>query len=418
MSQRTSQLLIECLCAAHKRAENSGLAQLAESDWHSVIASAAKHGLCPLLYTRLAAVASAVNIPETVLAPLRQTSLLNGLRNQLLYKDLAQALLALRQHRVQVIVLKGAHLGQLVYESMASRQMADIDLLVEESSLPKAAATLIVLGYSCEIQANGVQAWRETHAGAHHLPSFTKAAHPRIEVHWTLPYSPDSGTIAECWQRARLAALSGVEAQVLSHEDLIVQLCLHCKLHRFSQGIRPVWDISAVIRRYEKELDWEGLLACARAWRAERCVHLGLWLAKKLMQAPVPEGVLGCLQPEEFEARWASLAEAIVLAGEDVRPAERYATSLAEACATWRSAASVSQKARTLLRWMFPARGQMARYMAQNHALSRRPIHTCTSYATRMLDLLRLSVRIARQGQWRNFGQRLRWDRWLNERSA
>src|ERR1035437_5351918 len=147
----SDQRLLDCLCSAPDPASKAQLAEFAASDWNRVVASATKHGVRPLLYERLASVASVAKVPDTMLALLRESFLVNGLRNVLLYQDLGDVLEGFQQESIPVIVLKGAHLAHLVYETIASRQMADIDLLVKPSDLPKAAARLIKLGYACEI---------------------------------------------------------------------------------------------------------------------------------------------------------------------------------------------------------------------------------------------------------------------------
>jgi hypothetical protein len=376
----------------------------------------------PVLYERLAPVASAGEIPNTVLALLRESYLVNGLRNALLYQDLREVLGGFHWQSIPVIVLKGAHLAHLVYETIASRQMADIDLLVKQSDLPKAAASLIKLGYSCEIEVCDIQAWRETHPGSHHLPSFAKPAHPRIEIHWTILHLRDPGEIAGCWQRARPAIIAGIETRVLSPEDLVVHICLHSRLHRFSQGLRPLWDLSQAIRHHQREIKWDQVRSCARAWQAERCVHLGLWLGKILMHAPVPETVLKSLQPDDFDADWAALAQEIVLAGEDVPLKTKYAMRLAEVCLTWRRSPSYSDKLGLLLRQAFPSRGYMKQYLAQKHSLPLSPIRALTCHLTRVIDILGMCARAAKdwvsEGQSSDCGRRLRWNRWLDETAS
>ena len=357
-----------------------------------------------------------------MLALLRESYLVNGLRNAILYGDLREVLGDFHQQSIPVIVLKGAHLAHLVYENIASRPMADIDLLVRPSDLPKAAARLIKLGYACEIKAADTPAWREMHPGLHHLPSFAKRGHPRIEIHWTIHHLRDPGDIACCWQRARPAIIAGIQTQVLSPEDLVVYICLHSRLHRFSQGLRPLWDLSQAIRHHEMEINWNMVLSIARAWQADRCVHLGLWLANELMRAPVPEVVLTSLQPADFDAEWAALAKEIVLAGEEVPRKTKYAMRLAEVLLAWRRSASYSDKVRLFLREMFPSRGYMKLYLAQKQSPPLNPIRALTCRLARATRILGMCVRLAEdwafEGQSSDCRRRLRWNRWLDETAS
>jgi hypothetical protein len=414
---QSDQRLLECLGGACGLGKDSGCAQLSESEWEAVALSAAKHGLRPLLYERLAFNTSLVKVPDKVLAPLREAFLTNGLRNALLYRDLEQVVGAFRQKGLPVIVLKGAHLAPTVYQIIASRPMADIDLLVKPNDLEKAAVTLLENGYSFEVEPGRIETWRLQHPGSHHLPSFSKPPHPRLELHWVISAPPLSVEAPDVWQEARLANLAGVEARVLSPEDLLIHLCLHARLHQFSQGLRPVCDLSAALHHYQSKLDWSKVIRRSNAWHAQRCVYVGLWLGKQLMRAPVPDCVLRALQPNGWEARWAALAVEIVLAGAELAPETAYALCLADPRLRWGRAASLSGKLRFLGRKLFPGRHHMSRYMAEKHSLPLSPLRTYTCYLTRALDLLGVGVRLAGQrvlrGQISASARRVRWNGWL-----
>ena len=96
----SDQRLLDCLCSAPDPVSKVQLAELAELDWNRVVASATKHGVRPLLYERLASVASTAGIPDTVLTLLRESFLVNGLRNVLLYQDLGDVLEGFQQQGI------------------------------------------------------------------------------------------------------------------------------------------------------------------------------------------------------------------------------------------------------------------------------------------------------------------------------
>jgi len=370
-----------------------------------------------LLYERLAAATLDVEVPEKILESLRESFLINSLQNSLLYQDLRGVLGAFRQKGIAVIVLKGAHLAELVYQTIASRQMADIDILVEPSDLTEAAAALLENGYSSAILARDAEAWRLRHPNSHHLPAFAKPLHPRIEVHWTISAPSNPEAALNIWEESRSVCIAGVEARVLSPEDLLIHLCLHARLHRFGQGLRPVCDMSAAIRRYQEELDWNKVLTRTKTWHAEKCVHLGLWLGKKLMRAPVPDSILTALWPNGLEAPWAELAVEIVFAGTGVRPETEYALQLLDPRLRWGGAISLSGKLGLLRRKLFPDRDHMAEYMAQQHSHPLPPLRSYTCYLIRVLDLLGAGVRLLNQaarGRSSDTARRLRWNHWLD----
>jgi hypothetical protein len=414
----SDQLLLDCLCLEPGHTGKAQLAEMAELDWERLMASATKHGVRPLLYERLSAVASSMGVPDAVLVPLRESFLMNSLRNGVLYRDLRAVLEVFQQQSIPVIVLKGAHLAQLVYKSIGSRQMADTDLLVRPDDLRRAAEALLAGGYACELEPGTIEAWRIQHPGSHHLPYFTNPPHPRIELHWTIGAPPSSREAPDVWAEAGSAHIAGVITQVLSPEDLLIHLCLHSRRHWFSQGLRPVCDLSAAVRHYQGDLNWSKVVAKARAWRAERWVHLGLWLGKTLLQAPVPEAALTALQPDGLEDRWAALTVDIVLSGAEAPPELAYALSFLNQRPGWGSGASLSGRVKYFIQKIIPSRAYMSGYMAQKYSLPLSPLRRYTCYLTRALDFVCVSGRLA--WQWVGRGQssagarRLHWSAWLD----
>ena len=91
---------------------------------------AAGHGVLPLLYECLTTGAGPPAVPERVLQRLRNGFLMNGAKNALLFKDLAQVLRALEQANIPVIVLH-----------IAVRTMNEIDLLVGRNNCCICAST-------------------------------------------------------------------------------------------------------------------------------------------------------------------------------------------------------------------------------------------------------------------------------------
>src|ERR1035437_6319732 len=108
---KSDRRLLDCLGGLPEETNDGRRAQLQESDWQGVAVSALKHGLRPLLYERFTADTAKLDVPDTVLKPLREAYLVNALRNGLLYRNLGMVLGAFRQKGIAVIVLKGAHLA-------------------------------------------------------------------------------------------------------------------------------------------------------------------------------------------------------------------------------------------------------------------------------------------------------------------
>ncbi len=229
----------------------------------------------------------------------------SAIRNTGLYRELGQVLAALRDAAVPAIVLKGAHLGEIVYDNIALRPMVDVDILVQKADLLRAGEKLLELGYTCR------QAWRDVaDAAHHHLPPFIKPNATPIEIHWRLmsqigssgrmehPFQID---IAGLWERAQPATIAGIQTRALSPQDLLLHLCVHTSHHhKFRVGLRAFCDIAATIQHYETEIAWKQVQMRARRWGAQNCVYLTLYLAQELLEAAVPDEILDNLKADDL----------------------------------------------------------------------------------------------------------------------
>jgi hypothetical protein len=372
--------------------------QFGEEDWRQLVASATKHGLHPWLYGRLISGSVPITVPAAILQGLRESYLMNGARNLLLYQDLARVLGALRQAEIPVIVLKGAHLAALVYRDSALRFVGDIDLLVTKAHTCRAAALLQQLGYRLAEELNEV--WFN-HRHAIHLPELINPPHPRIDLHWRIHSEQPAEGESRLWGRARPAKLGDTDALVLSPEDLVLHLCLHGGgLHLFALGLRLMWDLRATIDRYTGELDWHLLVDLGKAWRMENCLHLVLRMARELAGAPVPPPALEALQPtDDFEAHWLAMATERLLGGALEAP-----VSAPTASAPLRAMADLSTLRLDTAKYgswwgaLFPSRQYMAYYMMTRHALPLTPRRAYTCYLTRAMDWLGKGLYIAWYG--------------------
>ncbi len=217
-----------------------------------------------------------------------------------LYHALAKVLTVLRNDDIPVIVLKGAHLAEVVYGNTALRPMSDVDLLVTKADLPRVEEKLREMGYS-----PSQRFWLEAECATYsHLPPFTKPGAAGIEIHWTIgpATNPFKIDVDRLWKRARPAMIAGVEVLVLSPEDLLLYLCLHASFqHGFTMGLRSLCDISETLRHHRDEMDWEQVRLYAHQWGASKCVYVTLYLTRELLEAAVSDDMLNALEPKDLD---------------------------------------------------------------------------------------------------------------------
>jgi riboflavin biosynthesis pyrimidine reductase len=101
---------------------------------------------------RLKTTALAPPVPPAALDHLRAAAVRSAAQSLQIGRDLAQILQALDRRGIPAIVLKGGHLGQVVYESFALRTMCDLDIMVMRDDLTRAADILAGLGFTDSTQ--------------------------------------------------------------------------------------------------------------------------------------------------------------------------------------------------------------------------------------------------------------------------
>lgn len=229
----------------------------------------------------------------------------NAGKNALLWQELCALLSECHQQALPVLVLKGAALLGTIYRNKALRQMADLDLLVPEAAIGTVVTLLQERGYQAKAQI-GTEIL-DHFTILHHLPPFV---HPEsnicVELHVTIAppnrfYSID---IAELWAAAQPLPMAGSAAFTLAPEDLLLYTCMHATYrHLFELGARFLCDVDAIVRHYGATLDWDRLVARAKAWQWHNGVFLGLHLAHQLLATPIPPTTLQALQPADFHVQ-------------------------------------------------------------------------------------------------------------------
>ena len=388
MSQQDGSLLLYCLGIRHNGRPSARPPTLRASDWIEILRQAGENGIIPLLYHRLKTVVPAPELPLSAMHDLRDTAVRSAAQSLQIRGELSRILEDFRRHGIAVIVLKGGHLGQVVYESFALRTMVDLDVMVKQDELARAAGVLTELGYAP--QYYNVE--QVDYARHHHIRPMAKPGGIRVEIHWSIakPTAPFDIDVAAIWQRACQAQIAGVDALVLSPEDLILHLCLHASFsHQFRFGLRACWDIHEVVRHHRDAIDWDQLVRRAQQWRIGKYVYLTLRLVRELLAADIPAAAIAALEPADFSSEVVSWARGCLFATESP-------SSLSPSMARLWTSRRLKVRVSVLLDTMCPSRVTMARIYRTSPDSRRIYLY----YLLRWADLL---LRYARDawGLWR-----------------
>jgi Uncharacterised nucleotidyltransferase len=219
------------------------------------------------------------------LAQQHHRQLARGLRQLQVAAD-AQQLLA--RAGVRSLPLKGAALAEDLYESVADRPMADVDLLLLDD-FPAGLTALLGAGFTVEDGAD--------HAVClGHGPSGV-----RLEAHRGLASCPGLHPVdAEGWWARRRRGPDGEGARP-SREDLLVQLALHAAFqHGLVLSLVQYQDLRRIVESESESapIDHEALAA-----RLRECAAAAA-LAATLRATAAVTGLA-------LEGRWRALSEAL-----------------------------------------------------------------------------------------------------------
>jgi hypothetical protein len=246
----------------------------------------------PLLTATLRRLAEQASIPAPWLAQAQRRYYATLLRNTALADELLRILAALREAGVAALPVKGLVLAETLYGSLALRPLADLDVLVRPSDLPRARAALAELGFA---QADE-PGYENAHHPFHDPPYYRRVAGSSIclELHWGLWASHFFQLETDAlWRRVVPAQIHGATLSILSPEDTLLHLAIHRS--RSALRLRFVCDVAELLRRHGAALAWEYLLAQTQAAGARTTMFYTLALAADLLDAPLPAGLLARL---------------------------------------------------------------------------------------------------------------------------
>jgi Uncharacterised nucleotidyltransferase len=260
-----------------------------DTDWDYLFRAASEHGIAPLLYRHLNAIAPEA-VPKETLDQLRDHFHDNSRRNLFLTGELLNILTLFETHQIPAISFKGPVLAASVYGNLALRQFLDLDVLIHKQHVAKARELLVSQGYRPQFDLSDSQeaAFVRTYSAQSLLRDDGKVA---VDLHWTMtsrdfsfPLEPE-----RLWEDTETISLAGREIRTLSQENLLLFLCVHGGKHGWER-LGWICDIAEIIRS-RKAMDWRTVMDRARALKSERMLLLGLYLASDFLHAPLPEEI-------------------------------------------------------------------------------------------------------------------------------
>lgn len=292
-----SELLVWCARTVVTDELKERIRQRAQGtlNWAVVLELAWYHGVGSLLHRNLSACCSHL-VPTESLTQLRQRAKAGALLNRLLSQELVLLCEAFEAHGVPVMPIKGATLAASVYGDLSLRDFNDLDLLVPEGSIAAAQAVLLALGYGREDPSS--DPGETGHEGEPYHVFLKKRTLFRVDLQYVMAHQHFMFRLdrPQLWRHRRPVVLANKTVQGLAPEDLLIVLCVHGSKHAW-EALKWVCDVAELLRSHQ-HLDWDRIFSNASTWRCRRLVYMGLSLAHLVLDAPLPEVVLGRLSAD------------------------------------------------------------------------------------------------------------------------
>src|SRR5262249_39051879 len=152
------------------------------------------------------------------------------------------------RRRIEVLVLKGPVLSQMLYGDVALRQFSDLDLLVRPADVQRCKLALKETGYVANVLLTPKE--EKAHIASGYEYVFDGTQHKSlIEVQWRiLPrfYAVDFDT-ERLFGRAETVSVCGRPVKTIDGGDLMLVLCVHAAKHLW-QKIAWIRDIAELAR--------------------------------------------------------------------------------------------------------------------------------------------------------------------------
>lgn len=253
-------------------------------DWNYFFLLARRHAVVPLVYRQLKDL-----VPPAHLQKFKQHYQENSARNVVLTAELCRLIKMLADEGIEAIPYKGPALALFAYDDLALRRFVDLDVIVKKQDVPRARDLLFADNYTLSKPLSSEQ--QELLLRTQHNLQFTKDNRRLIvELHWEVAPHLFASTVQgdTLWQNLVPFNLSGTTVKTLSADDLLFALCVHGSRHLWER-LGWICDVAELISR--RPIDWTALLDRAAKADNERMFLLGLYLAEKLLEAPLPHEV-------------------------------------------------------------------------------------------------------------------------------
>lgn len=265
-----------------------------EMDWEYVLKTASKHRVIPLFYSQINLLCPE-DIPEHVMAVLKDQFKSNAYKNMMMLGELLKLLNLFESKGIIVIPYKGPVLAISTYNDIRLRQFVDLDIYVYEKDIPRVNKILLNEGYNPDFQID--ESKKVKYNELRRDFSFFSESGVKIEIHkmfqsWVFSLPDDENSFLD-----KKTALNITRDKIIinpSIENMILILSIHNAGHRWSL-LYWICDLAELIKNNE-DVNWKYIIEKAEKLVIKRILLINLHLVMDLYDVILP-----ILVNEEFK---------------------------------------------------------------------------------------------------------------------
>lgn len=257
-----------------------------------------RSGLSLVLLRRLQTSDAAPSISAEWLDALAQRLARNVLRTRDMLGEFKRVNDAFRARAVTAVALKGFTLAPDFCENLTLRHQTDLDFLIHEDSVERAAVALQRCGYSTSQLNKTAETCFLT--PLRHIPSadddlYSLQHHRQVDLHTSLfEQSPwiQIEVPQDCLQQTHVESVYGIEVLALSLADKFILQVFHAFKHAFRSWIRPSWvlEIGRCMELHQHDTAlWTRVIERAGNTRLTKFIFVFvLELVTRMYRTPIP----------------------------------------------------------------------------------------------------------------------------------
>jgi len=308
--------VVESACTGPGSRQKSRIVDAAShvKDWQMVYDISQTQRVLPLVFENIKNLLSD-SVPEVIQNQFKDANF--DIASRCLYFEsfLFKLTALLDEHEIRVLPFKGPVMAQDIYQNSGIRFYSDLDILVDQQDAVRTWSILMENGLLPELNLSR----KQFVVFIKNEDNFSFSANNEtivVELHWEMSgfYLSNPLRLHHIEKNLKKTQFNGKVVDTLSPEDLIVYLCIHGCKHGWSH-LDHVCGIAQVLQ--SKKIQWERVHEKTIRFKCKKMVGLGLYLAREILNADIPETVSNDIDSDKTIPMLALQATAFMF-GEDM----------------------------------------------------------------------------------------------------